>query len=76
MRCPKCNSNNFDVICFQETKMDESLADPEYFKKLGYNSHWHCAVKKGYSGVLTLTKEKPKKKVCSANWLLKYLWDK
>ena len=53
--------NNFDVICFQETKMDESLADPEYFKKLGYNSHWHCAVKKGYSGVLTLTKEKPKK---------------
>lgn len=50
---------NFDVVCLQETKMDISHADPDYFKDLGYISHWHCAEKKGYSGVLILTKEKP-----------------
>jgi exodeoxyribonuclease-3 len=51
--------NSFDMICFQETKMDSSHADPDYFKSLGYHSIWHCAEKKGYSGVLILSKEKP-----------------
>ncbi len=51
--------NKFDMICFQETKMDSSHADPDYFKSLGYHSIWHCADKKGYSGVLIMTKEIP-----------------
>ena len=27
--------------------------------EMGYNSYWHSAEKKGYSGVAILTKEKP-----------------
>ena len=30
------SENQFDMICFQETKMDSSHADPDYFKTLGY----------------------------------------
>lgn len=52
--------HQFDCVCFQETKMDSSMADPDYFAELGYECYWHCAEKKGYSGVLTLTKTKPK----------------
>ena len=51
-------ANDFDFICLQETKMDASHADPDYFKDLKYHSYWHCAEKKGYSGVLILAKEK------------------
>ncbi len=51
--------NDFDFICLQETKMDASHADPEYFNSLGYHTIWHCAEKKGYSGVLVMCKEKP-----------------
>lgn len=50
---------SFDLVCIQETKMDKSHADPDYFKDLNYYSFWHCAVKKGYSGVLVLSREKP-----------------
>ena len=54
----KCD---FDIICLQETKMDISYADPEMYLSLGYRAYWHCAEKKGYSGVLVLTKEIPDK---------------
>ncbi|MCC6817051.1 MAG: exodeoxyribonuclease III [Saprospiraceae bacterium] len=49
----------FDIICIQETKMDDSYADPDLFYTQGYKAHWHCAKKKGYSGVLVLSKESP-----------------
>ena len=45
-----------DILCLQETKMQEGQAEvdlPEYHK------YWCSAEKKGYSGTLTLTKEKP-----------------
>lgn len=51
--------SNFDIVCLQETKMDISYADPEMYSALGYTSYWHCAEKKGYSGVLILSREKP-----------------
>lgn len=38
-------SQAFDIICLQETKMDNSHANPDYFKELGYESYWHCAEK-------------------------------
>ncbi|MHA1972606.1 MAG: exodeoxyribonuclease III [Candidatus Hodarchaeales archaeon] len=49
---------NPDILCLQETKaqpdqMNFGLALPDY------NTYWNSASKKGYSGVLTLTKEKP-----------------
>lgn len=53
------SAQDFGLICLQETKMDESHADPDYFKALGYHTFWHCAEKKGYSGVLVMSKEKP-----------------
>ena len=45
-----------DIICFQETKAHPE--DVEVFWP-GYEAHWNWAEKKGYSGVLTLSKEKP-----------------
>ena len=48
-----------DVLCIQETKSQPDQVDPEIFAELGYNAEWHSAEKKGYSGVLTLSKEKP-----------------
>ncbi len=45
-----------DIVCVQETKAhpdDVEAAWP------GYEAHWNWAEKKGYSGVLTLTKQKP-----------------
>ncbi|MEO6190314.1 MAG: exodeoxyribonuclease III [Saprospiraceae bacterium] len=51
--------NDFDLVCIQETKMDESFADPDMFFAQGYKAYWHCAVKKGYSGVLVLSKTEP-----------------
>lgn len=50
--------NDFDIICLQEIKMDSSYADPDFFINQGYYSYWHCATKKGYSGVMILSKEK------------------
>lgn len=45
-----------DILCLQETK-----ANPEQvqLKTPGYRQYWSSAEKKGYSGTLILTKEKP-----------------
>ena len=50
-----------DIICFQETKAHQEQVDLSELTELGYHDFWFSAVKKGYSGVLTLTKQKPKK---------------
>jgi exodeoxyribonuclease-3 len=47
---------NPDILCIQETKWG---TDHEELKLEGYYEYWHAAEKKGYSGTLTLTKEKP-----------------
>ena len=54
---------NPDIFCVQETKSQEDQVPPEIFGDLGYHAYWHSAEKKGYSGVLTYTKEKAKKVV-------------
>ena len=48
-----------DIVCIQETKSQPEQVDMTQFEALGYHHFWHSAVKKGYSGVLTLTKQKP-----------------
>lgn len=48
-----------DVICLQETKLQEDQYPMEVFNQLGYYSYLYCAKKKGYSGVAILTKIKP-----------------
>lgn len=51
--------HQFDVVCFQETKAQPAQIDNPLFEELGYHCNWVSAVKKGYSGVGILSKEKP-----------------
>ena len=49
---------DFDIICIQETKAQPDQVDLAELEDLGYHAYWHSAQKKGYSGVLTLAKQK------------------
>ena len=51
-----------DIICIQETKaMSDQVDFPLTLSH--YHKYWHSAKRKGYSGTLILTKEKPVKVV-------------
>lgn len=52
-------TENPDIVCIQETKAQPEQIDSELFKKMGYESFWFSAKKKGYSGVGILSKIKP-----------------
>ncbi len=45
-----------DMICLQETKMQEGQAD---IQLPGYEQYWNSAVRKGYSGTAVFTKTSP-----------------
>ncbi len=49
-------TENADIFCIQETKMQEGQADVE---KLGYYHYMNSAEKKGYAGTLVYSKIKP-----------------
>ena len=51
--------NDFDIICIQESKAQPEQVEWEKLKELGYHDHWYSAEKKGYSGVITLSKTEP-----------------
>lgn len=48
-----------DIICLQESKATKDDVDLSVFEKAGYQSYWFTAQKKGYSGVVILTKLTP-----------------
>ena len=48
-----------EILCIQETKIQENQISEELKNIEGYYSYFSCAVKKGYSGVATYTKQKP-----------------
>lgn len=48
-----------DVICLQETKLQEDQADKMTLSYLGYHQIWHSAIKKGYSGVALFSLREP-----------------
>jgi exodeoxyribonuclease-3 len=48
-----------DVLCIQETKARPEQVDMGGIRQAGYRDYWHSAEKKGYSGVLILTREEP-----------------
>ncbi len=48
-----------DILCVQESRAFPEQVDQVWPR--GYQLHWNPAEKKGYSGVLTFTKESPKK---------------
>lgn len=50
---------NPDVLCIQETKMQNNQFEKEEFEALGYKAYLFSAQKKGYSGVAIITKLKP-----------------
>lgn len=45
-----------DVLCLQETKLQEGQVD---FAPEGYHVYWNSAVKKGYSGTSIISKQAP-----------------
>lgn len=49
-------SENPDVICIQETKMQKEQAN---FELNGYHEYWNSADKKGYSGTAIFSKTEP-----------------
>ncbi len=48
-----------DVVCLQETKAQPEQVPVFEFESLGYQTFWHSAQKKGYSGVAILSRPKP-----------------
>lgn len=53
-------AEDFDIVCIQETKAHPEQVDRAAFAELGYRDYWHSATRrKGYSGVLTLTRIEP-----------------
>ena len=60
-------TENPDVLCFQETKAQPDQIDTMIFAELGYTSYLHSAQKKGYSGVAILTKRTPDNVVIGMN---------
>jgi exodeoxyribonuclease III len=49
-----------DVLCLQETKAQTGDLKEDILQPLGYHAVWNSAERKGYSGVVTFSKEKPK----------------
>ena len=50
-----------DILCVQETKADPAQLDDDLREPHGYHIYWNYPERKGYSGVATLTREKPLK---------------
>lgn len=50
-----------DILCLQENKAQQSDVNETEILKLGYESYWFSAVKKGYSGVTVYSKVKPQR---------------
>jgi exodeoxyribonuclease-3 len=48
-----------DILCLQEIKVQADQADRAVFEKLGYNTNWYFALKKGYSGTSLFSRNKP-----------------
>ena len=50
---------NPDILCIQETKLQEAQIPQEILELQGYHSYWNFAERKGYSGVAVFTRQKP-----------------
>lgn len=53
------NEEQPDILCIQETKLQENQLEDSFKNVEGYYSYFSFAEKKGYSGTATYTKEKP-----------------
>lgn len=48
-----------DIVCLQEVKADINQVDINPFLQMGYTPYWFSAQKKGYSGVVILSRHMP-----------------
>ena len=55
------DSHQPDVVCLQEIKAHEADLDAALRAPVNYGGHFHCAEKKGYSGVGLYTRHAPVK---------------
>ena len=56
---PWITAQNADVICFQELKAQRADLSDEMKAPPGFHAYYHCAEKKGYSGVGLWCRTKP-----------------
>ncbi len=57
---PSIKKMNADIVCLQETKINEDQRTPAITDIEGYESYWSdSTIKKGYSGVAVYTRLKP-----------------
>lgn len=52
-------TENADIVCLQEIKLQEGQEPEALIAPKGYYSYFNYALKKGYSGLAVYTKEKP-----------------
>lgn len=57
-----------DVVCVQELKAQHEDLLTSTFQPAGYHAYFHCAEKKGYSGVGIYSKEKPQHVIRGLGW--------
>ncbi|HRC66635.1 MAG TPA: endonuclease/exonuclease/phosphatase family protein, partial [Bacteroidales bacterium] len=48
-----------DIFSLQELKAQPDQIPDEEFRRLGYHTYWHCAEKRGYSGVGLISLREP-----------------
>ncbi|MHA2251388.1 MAG: exodeoxyribonuclease III [Candidatus Kariarchaeaceae archaeon] len=53
-------AEDMDILCIQETKAQEEQLGEDITQPGGFQSYWHSAERKGYSGVATYYKFEPK----------------
>ncbi|MCD6039359.1 MAG: exoA [Gammaproteobacteria bacterium] len=57
-----------DVVCVQEVRAQHLDLQQNLFQPEGYYSYFHCAAKKGYSGVGIYSKQKPLQVIMGLGW--------
>jgi exodeoxyribonuclease-3 len=58
---PWAEAQNADVICLQELKAQHADLTDEMLAPAGFHAYYHCAEKKGYSGVGIWSRQRPDK---------------
>ena len=57
-----------DVVCVQEVRAQHLDLQQQVFQPQGYHGYFHCAEKKGYSGVGIYAKQKPVQVLTGLGW--------
>ena len=52
-------ASDADIVCVQELKAQEADLSDDMKNPHGMHGYWHCAEKRGYSGVAVYSKRKP-----------------